>query len=198
MAPVLIWTAIVVTLPFLCSKPQSTAILLDNNSTHNAIVVSTQEGNVTVDTPYAYTVLDAADHKPSKVKQGNPDAIRAKYADILNALPLKADSILFYFEPGTAEITPESQQQIELLLASIAAHEPAAVDIIGHTDRVGDADKNYALALERAHTVESYLAAHNVNVKYTTVTSYGENDPIVQTEDGVSEPKNRRVEVIVR
>lgn len=198
MAPVLIWTAIVVTLPFLCSKPQTTAILLDNNSTHNAIVVATQEGNVTVDKPYFYTVLEANDQKPSEVKQGDPDTIRRKYADVLNALPTKSESILFYFEPGTAEITSESKNQIDGLMALIAAHEPAAVDIIGHTDRVGDADKNYALALERARAVEAFLTSRNVKVKYTTVTSYGENDPLIKTEDGISEPKNRRVEVIVR
>ncbi|MDD4884515.1 OmpA family protein [Sulfuricurvum sp.] len=198
MIPLLVWTTIVVALPYVCSQSQTTVVLLDNNTTHNAIAVATREGNVTVDKPYFYTVLEANDQKPSEVKQGDPDTIRRKYADVLSALPIKSESILFYFEPGTAEITSESKNQIDELMTLIGAHEPAAVDIIGHTDRVGDADKNYALALERARAVEAFLTSRNVKVKYTTVTSYGENDPLIKTEDGISEPKNRRVEVIIR
>ena len=106
--------------------------------------------------------------------------------------------MLFHFEPGTADLTESSKNQVNDLIQLISSHEPAAVDIIGHSDRAGDADKNYLLALERAKTVEQYLLEHNVKLDRSSVTSYGENDPIVLTEDGVSEPQNRRVEVIVR
>jgi OOP family OmpA-OmpF porin len=34
--------------------------------------------------------------------------------------------------------------------------------------------------------------------RVVTVESYGERAPIVPTADGVSEPRNRRVEIVIR
>jgi outer membrane protein OmpA-like peptidoglycan-associated protein len=198
MEPLLIWTAIILSLPFITSTPKTTIILLDNESSHNAVSVSTDAGNVIVDQPYFYTVLTASDKQPSSLIKGDPDAIRKKYTEQLNSLPTKPVSLLFYFESGTSELTESSKNQIKELINLIASREPAAVDIIGHSDRAGDADQNYQLALERAKTVEKYLQEHNVTLTRSSVTSYGEEDPIVPTQDGVAEPQNRRVEVIVR
>jgi outer membrane protein OmpA-like peptidoglycan-associated protein len=198
MEPLLIWTALLLSLPFLTYEPKTTVILLDNESSHNAVVVKTDVGSVIVDQPYSYTTLAAQDKQPSSIEKADPEAVREKYAQQLNMLPTKPVSMLFHFEPGTADLTESSKNQVNDLIQLISSREPAAVDIIGHSDRAGDADKNYLLALERAKTVEQYLLEHNVKLDRSSVTSYGENDPIILTEDGVSEPQNRRVEVIVR
>lgn len=198
MEPLLIWTGLILSLPLLTHEPKTTVILLDNESSHNAVVVTTNGGNAIVDQPYYYTTLLAQDKKPSSVEKGDPDAIRKKYAEQLDMLPTKPVSMLFHFEPGTAELTESSKNQVNELIRLITSRDPAAVDIIGHSDRAGDADKNYALALERAKEVEKYLLERNVKLDRSSVMSYGENDPIIPTEDGVSEPQNRRVEVTVR
>jgi OOP family OmpA-OmpF porin len=198
MEPFFIWTAIILALPFITIEPKSTIILLDNNTSHNAIDVSTSSGTVSIDQPYYFTTLVTPESLPSPIEKADPEMIREKYASLLNILPDKAVSMLFYFDAGTANITQSSQEQIEKLVAIIASMEPASIDIIGHSDRDGDADKNYELALERAQSVEKFLLSKNVKLEHSSVISYGENDPIVPTEDGVAEPKNRRVEVIVR
>ena len=198
MEPLFIWSALILSLPLLTSQPTTTAILLDNNSTHNAIDVATQLGKVTIDQPYYATTLSAVDKKPSEIEKLDSSAVNEKYAAVLGNLPAKEVSTLFYFEPGTSEIAQSSKNQVEDLIKTISLYEPASIDIIGHSDRAGDADKNYELALQRAHAVEIFLMDHNVTLERINVVSYGENDPIVQTEDGVSEPQNRRVEVIVR
>jgi len=198
MEPFFIWTAIILALPFLSPDPKTSVILLENNSSHNAVDVSTKGGKVGIDQPYYFTTLESSDKVPSAVEKGDPEAILKRYADVLNALPSKAESILFYFEPGTAEITLTSKAQIDSLLQLIVSKEPAAIDIIGHSDRSGDADKNYELALQRAYTVEKFIREHNVPTERISIASYGENDPLIPTEDGISEPRNRRVEVIVR
>jgi len=198
MEPLLIWTGLILSLPLLTHEPKTTVILLDNESSHNAVVVTTNGGNAIVDQPYYYTTLLAQDKKPSSVEKGDPDTIRKKYAEQLDMLPTKPVSMLFHFEPGTAELTESSKNQVNELIRLITSRDPAAVDIIGHSDRAGDADKNYALALERAKEVEKYLLERNVKLDRSSVMSYGENDPIIPTEDGVSEPQNRRFEVTVR
>lgn len=198
MEPLLIWSGIILSLPLLISQPKTTVVLLDNESSHNAIVVATNVGDVIVDQPYSYTVLADSNKKPSPVEKANPDEINKKYTQQLGMLPTKPVSMLFHFEQGTATLTESSKNQVNELIRLIASREPCAVDIIGHSDRAGDADKNYELALNRAHAVESFLQEHNVKLERSSVSSYGENDNLVPTLDGVSEPQNRRVEVIVR
>jgi len=198
MEPLLIWSVLILSLPFLNDKPETTVVLLDNNSSHNAIDVKTNSAKITIDQPYYATTLTSTEKNPSEVKKLDPSTVNEKYGDVLGNLPSKAVSILFYFEPGTSEIVQSSKDQVSNLMNTVSSYEPASIDIIGHSDRAGDADKNYALALERAHAVEKFLIENNVNLERISVVSYGENDPLVPTEDGVSEPQNRRVEVIVR
>jgi len=198
MGVLFIWTGIILLLPFISPEHKTTVILLDNNSTHNAVVVATNTGNVTIDKPYHYTTLANADKQPASVEQGDQNAIQKRYADQLNMLPTKPVSMLFYFEFGTAKLTESSKNQIGELIRLIKHREPVAVDIIGHSDSVGDVSKNYLLGLERAEAVKKYLIENNVTLERSSVASYGKNDPLIPTKDGVSEPKNRRVEVIVR
>ena len=54
------------------------------------------------------------------------------------------------------------------------------------------------LSLERANEVRRMLVDQGVSAEYLNIEYYGESKPLVQTEDNVSEPKNRRVEVVVR
>lgn len=198
MEPFFIWSALILSLPFINDKPETTVILLDNNSSRNAIDVTTRSGMVTIDQAYNATILTSIDKTPSAVEKIDPLRVNEKYSDVLANLPNKAVSMLFYFEPGTSEIAQSSKNQVVELIKTVSMYEPASIDIIGHSDRAGDSDKNYLLALDRAHAVEKFLIDNNVNLERISVVSYGENDPIVLTEDGVSEPQNRRVEVIVR
>lgn len=193
------WTVFVLSLPFItASKPQSTVVLWENNTTHNAIDVSTSQGTLSIDKPYYFTTLSASDQSPSPIAEADPIEMNKKFGALVNALPEKAVSFVFYFEPTKSELTESSKAQVDELVQAIKKHEPAVIDIIGHTDREGDSDKNYELALQRAKEVEKFLLDQNVVLLRSNVVSYGEDDPIVATEDGVAEPKNRRVEVIVR
>ncbi len=198
MEPFLAWSAFILALPFLTSQPETKVILLDNSSTHNAIDVSTNAGKVTIDQPYYSTTLRDSKQEPKRIEKVDPAVIAEKYGDVLNALPSKPHSFLFYFEAGTSEISQASKEQSDEVIRILSLYAPASIEIIGHSDREGDAQKNYELALERAHVVESFLRDKKVDLDRVNVISHGENDPIVPTEDGVSEPQNRRVEVFVR
>jgi outer membrane protein OmpA-like peptidoglycan-associated protein len=72
------------------------------------------------------------------------------------------------------------------------------VSIVGHTDTTGTRDYNFRLGLRRAERVRGRLQAVGAAPTELTVESHGEDNPLVPTGDGVSEPRNRRVEVTVR
>lgn len=198
MSPLLVIVALAA-LPLWMHHPKkTTVVLLDNGSTHNAVLVSSNTGNVLVDHPYSYTTLSANNQNPASLKKGDPKKIQDHFSNELHVLPQKPDSLLFYFEAGSSILSESSQNQLNTLLALIQKHEPAAIDIIGHSDRSGDIKLNDTIALQRAQSVKKYLLDHNVTLTRLSVVSHGENDPLIFTEDGVSEPRNRRVEVVVR
>ncbi len=199
MSPLVVIVAFAASLPFWIHHPKkTTVVLLDNGSPHNAVLVSSDTGDVLVDRPYSYTTLRDPNQNPALLQKGDPQTIRNQFSHELNALPQKPDSLLFYFEAGTSTLSESSKNQLNTLLVLIHKHAPAVIDIIGHSDRAGDAQLNDALALQRAHSVQNYLADHNITLTHLSVVSHGENDPLIFTKDGISEPRNRRVEVVVR
>jgi OOP family OmpA-OmpF porin len=199
MTPFIIYAGIILALPFIFSHPKTTTvILLDNNSTHNGVIVTTEAGSASLDTPYTQTTLTAPDVKPEAAKSVDESELRKKYAQTLDALPALPVTLLFYFEEGSAQLTSESKAQTAVLVDLIKIREPCIVDIIGHTDTEGSAEANYNLALKRAQMVKSFLDEQKIEMKEVSVLSYGESDPLIPTGDGVAEPRNRRVDVTVR
>jgi len=125
-----------------------------------------------------------------------PRPLSANYDALLSAMPAPPQVFTLYFVEGTTQIAPESAVTLEALRKAIT---PASdIQITGHTDTTGDAASNDKLSLDRAVEVRAALAAAGLPVGEAKVTGRGERDLKVQTADGVSEPANRRVEVIVR
>ena len=54
------------------------------------------------------------------------------------------------------------------------------------------------LSLQRAILVRDYLVGEDVDASIIQVDSHGEGNPLFPTADEVPEPRNRRVEVLVR
>ena len=72
------------------------------------------------------------------------------------------------------------------------------IEVGGHTDTSGTAAYNQALSVRRAQAVSNELVRLGVPREAITVQGYGETRPLVPTADGVREPQNRRVEIILR
>jgi len=74
-------------------------------------------------------------------------------------------------------------------------YDKTYVYIDGHTDTTGSRDYNYDLSERRAETVADHLIGWDVLPGRLIVRGFGETDLAVRTGDGVSEPRNRRVEI---
>ena len=70
--------------------------------------------------------------------------------------------------------------------------------VVGHTDRVGSVQDNDRLALRRAERLRGELMKLGLPDDSVQATGRGERDPLVATADEVPEPRNRRVELLVR
>ena len=102
-----------------------------------------------------------------------------------------------FFDWDKYNITAEGQQIIEAAAATFKSQPPVPVQVIGHTDTSGSAEYNQKLSVRRANAVAGALTQAGVPQAAMTVTGVGQNDLRVPTPDGVREPRNRRVEILV-
>ncbi|WAC00903.1 OmpA family protein [Lacinutrix neustonica] len=113
---------------------------------------------------------------------------------------IQANSLVMYFDIGNAAITlsPEQKEIVAKMSRYIdKANDNAVIEIIGHTDDIGDWDSNVKLALSRANFAKEYFVENNILETKIKTTSKGPDQPIADnaTEEGRS--KNRRVVVTI-
>lgn len=186
------------TLFLLSCGTKTTVILLpEQDNKDSAVIVKNNTYSITLEKPYSCAKVGNAQSRID-TKTMEKNKVQDEYKTLLQAEPLKPVSILLYFEFGSDRLRPESAALIDDVLKLAEEREPSEVSIIGHSDSKGDADYNYNLALDRAKVVEKIIKDANINLKNISVTSHGENDPLVITGDNVSEEKNRRVEIMVK
>ncbi|MCK5916497.1 MAG: OmpA family protein [Deltaproteobacteria bacterium] len=181
-----------------CSHPSSRVILLDANKTENAIIVKTTEGELVLDKPNTYTELRDSGAKPSAAREIEPQELQNRYGNLINSLPKLPKHFLLYFDPDASTPTAESKKLFPDIEKAIKERTPCDVNVIGHTDRVGPKSYNIELSLSRARVVHRWLLGQELDIVNITIESYGEEDPLIITPDGVAEPRNRRVEILIR
>ncbi len=103
------------------------------------------------------------------------------------------------FASDSAELTPQARATLDQLGRALSSSDLSSYRfrIEGHTDTVGSADHNLSLSARRADAVVDYLATtYHVARERMQAVGMGEQDLAVQTPAGVSEPRNRRVQVV--
>jgi outer membrane protein OmpA-like peptidoglycan-associated protein len=157
-------------------------------------------GQVTVQRGSQRTVLDQA-YAASRSGEAihlNESEVRREYGSLLAALPPRPVSYVLYFVTGQDELTDDSRTDMQRLLEELRGRPQSDIQLIGHTDRVGKDGSNDALSLQRAERVKTELLGLGIAPTRVNSAGRGEREPLVRTIDGTEEPRNRRVEVIVR
>jgi len=99
-----------------------------------------------------------------------------------------------YFATRDASVLPKSFPLLDQVAAVLKAHpEIKKVQIEGHTDNVGDPQKNLALSQKRADAVFKYLS-QKVEPARLEPIGYGPARPADTNDTPVGREKNRRVE----
>ncbi|MDD3325253.1 MAG: OmpA family protein [Sulfurospirillaceae bacterium] len=176
----------------------SRVVLLEGNKENSAVIVKTQGGEEVLEKPNSYTELSSPTSKPTQQKSFSMDEINKQFGTLIKGTPKPPTRFLLYFHSGGTTLTAESLSLFEKIEQAIKDRAPCVVNIIGHADREGSSKSNIAISLSRAKSVHELLVKKNLDIVNITVESYGEEDPLIQTEDEVSEPRNRRVELLIR
>ena len=179
-------------------KKNLVVLLLDPNGQVGKIAVSNRGGTQLLTESRHATQIEAPDISPTPPVSMKGEEIIEIFGEALFAQPEIPLHFLLYFESGTTELTAESQSLISEILGAIEARQSKDISIVGHTDRVQSREENYRLGLERAVSVQALLISRGIDPSGIEVTSHGEDNPLVKTEDEVAEPRNRRIEITVR
>lgn len=103
-----------------------------------------------------------------------------------------------YFDFNQAEINLTTQAKLDELAALMARLKIFKVAIHGHTDNIGQDDKNYALSQKRAEAVRDYLLSKGVDVSRAIVIGYGEEKALASNATQKGRALNRRVEIKIK
>ena len=103
-----------------------------------------------------------------------------------------------FFATGSAKLLPKSFKSLNEVATLLATDESLLINIDGHTDSTGKAEKNMILSDSRANAVKTYLAGRGVAETRMTATGYGPEKAITTNKTAAGRGKNRRVELNVR
>lgn len=143
-------------------------------------------------------------------------AVASGYRTLLNrgclvlenlANPRRPAHEVVYFEWDRTSLSEQTRAALRQRLnrgifsrigtAELAGLSLTSAHLRGHTDREGSARYNVGKSERMARAVRDELVELGVSPSIITLEGLGENFPSVHTEDGVREPLNRRVEVLL-
>ncbi len=144
----------------------------------------------------AYSVSDVVKHFSQSANLGETRALcigtPTECGAVEAAQAPKPFNLMVQFPLGSAELTPEAREQLDVFAeAATGALSRASFNIDGHTDARGADALNLSLSDQRAAAVVSYLVDKGVAADRLNAEGYGETKP-VNPDPFAGE--NRRVE----
>lgn len=144
-------------------------------------------------------VLAAGDeHASTDRDDGLPVATSTRQSTGERSIELVNAFVLF--DSSSAALRPDGRRELTELVVALESEPDVwieTIEVIGHADASASRDYNHRLSLERARTVESFLAAAYAGVPLVAI-GLGELDPVASNDTPVGRQANRRVEIRVR
>lgn len=129
---------------------------------------------------------------------------QAAYAQTGTATPATATDgqvgpgeYLVFFGFDRATLDEQARQVVAQAAEAYRARGQAQLTVTGFTDLAGRPHYNQRLSERRAQAVEAELVRQGVPAASVTTIARGQDDPLVPTADGVREPRNRRVSIVL-
>ena len=178
-----------------CAAPTTVVLLPSADGHASSLSVERKGETVVLDQPYAAVREGTFGAQPY---QADAKQVESTFGPALAAQPARPTRFTLYFVENKDTLTDESRREVDTSLAEIAKRPVPDVLVVGHTDLVGTHVANDVLSRQRAELIRNELIRLGVPAANIQVVARGKREPVVPTADGVAEPRNRRVEVVVR
>jgi outer membrane protein OmpA-like peptidoglycan-associated protein len=178
------------------SEDKVSITLGDKSGKKNAISISSQNMVQKIDKPLMQLKIKK-DGKLTKPKKISKKELNSDFSNVVNAMPKKTFNTNIFFKTGIV-LNDNYIIKIFQIKNEIKRRTPCEVDIIGYSDTKGPDEANLIVSRKRAILIKKLLEATKIDLPHINIFAYGETNQFIPTKDGVQEPKNRRVEVIIR
>jgi outer membrane protein OmpA-like peptidoglycan-associated protein len=131
---------------------------------------------------------------------GKPTAVTETAAVVQTAPPpppAAPKNFLVFFNFNKSDLTGDARTIIKSAAAEAANEHTTKLTVTGHTDTVGSDAYNMRLSMRRAVSVQKELIVDGVPEGEIAIFAKGKRDLLVPTADGVKEPQNRRVQIVL-
>ncbi|MBL6447452.1 OmpA family protein [Fulvivirga sp. 29W222] len=130
--------------------------------------------------------------KASKLQTNNGNTVIELKPTGINQL-IRLDKLIFAL--GKADISEESHQELDELVAMLNGNENITIQLEGHTDFRGNEKQNMKLSEKRVEAVKDYLVSKGIDKKRIGTKAFGGSHPLSREDDAEARRNNRRVEV---
>jgi OOP family OmpA-OmpF porin len=128
----------------------------------------------------------------------NPPPPPPAPAPVSAPAPAPSRTYLVFFDWDRADLTDRARQIISEAATNSSRVQYTKLQVNGYTDLSGTAAYNQRLSVRRAQVVAAELVRDGVPRNVINIQGFGESNPLVPTAQGVREPQNRRVEIIIQ
>lgn len=184
-----------------CATPTSTrttvVLMPDEDNTVGALSISTASGMQRLDKAFSYASVNGPNAPPSKARTLGRATVNVAYGTLLQAQPPKPRTFILYFNLDLAELTEASKALLPSLFSAVRARKPGSITVFGHADATGSQERNVDLSADRAEATANLLRANDPTLKDIDVQYFGDTQPLTKSGPRVSEPRNRRVEILL-
>jgi outer membrane protein OmpA-like peptidoglycan-associated protein len=135
----------------------------------------------------------------SFMNQGSANSVMEPYTLDINLQPIEigAEVQLYsiYFDTDSFRILPQSGAELQNLVTFLKNNGDLKVEVQGHTDSSGNAEKNKILSELRAKSVVDYLTENGIKISRLKFSGYGDKNPIATNETAEGRMLNRRTTI---
>ncbi len=100
------------------------------------------------------------------------------------------------FDVDRADLRPGSGQVLDTIATILKSDSGLRLEVAGHTDSTGSAERNRELSLERARAVVNALALYGIDRGRLIARGYGPDQPVADNATEEGRQQNRRVELV--
>ena len=177
---------------------RTTVVLMpDEDGNVGAVTVSTDAGTQRIDQAYNYATVDGVNGRPSDMTAMGQESVTKHYDRLIQAQPPKPKTFVLNFLLDKFVLTEESRAMIPAVLEAIRERKPTEITIFGHTDSMGSEARNLKLSADRANAIATLLRKTDPTLDRIDVQYFGDKAPLVPSDPGKPQPKNRRAEIMV-
>jgi outer membrane protein OmpA-like peptidoglycan-associated protein len=123
--------------------------------------------------------LDQLSHSVEEAQFAKDEIAQGEAAKVLDGL--QGDVL---FRTGSAELTPEMANGIQVLAEAVAKSPALKVRVDGYADPRGSADANLKLSEARANAVRDLFLAAGVDEEALEINAYGKSQSVAADSDG--------------